>query len=142
MSLSDMAFCGGSMKRYGQLLFVGFPIFAILLFASSNPMIGCMALSTTGLTRGVIIPRNVLLSNSLNGSTTKLLSYSNGNTDIHHTQIFSPKNIGIVGGGLAGLSTTFHILKHCADRNIDLPSITIIDKSLPGEGGASSVAGG
>ena len=49
----------------------------------------------------------------------------------------SPQNIGIVGGGLAGLSTAFHLLE-----KIDNVQITVIDKALPGQGGASSVAGG
>jgi len=49
----------------------------------------------------------------------------------------SPQHIAVVGGGLAGLSTTFHLLE-----KIDNVRITIIDKANPGEGGASSVAGG
>jgi hypothetical protein len=50
----------------------------------------------------------------------------------HHLQ-----NIAIVGGGLAGLSTAYHLLQ----KNPSL-GITILDTSLPGEGGASTVAGG
>lgn len=49
----------------------------------------------------------------------------------------SPKNVAIVGGGLAGLSTTYHLLKKGENLRI-----TIFDKSEPGQGGASSVAGG
>ena len=47
------------------------------------------------------------------------------------------RNIAIVGGGLAGLSTTYHLLER-----MDHVHITVIDKALPGQGGASSVAGG
>jgi ribulose 1,5-bisphosphate synthetase/thiazole synthase len=50
----------------------------------------------------------------------------------HHLQ-----NIAIVGGGLAGLSTAFHLLQKSPSLGI-----TILDTSAPGEGGASTVAGG
>ena len=45
--------------------------------------------------------------------------------------------IGVIGGGLAGLSTAYHILEKCPSADI-----TIIDQNSPGAGGASSVAGG
>ena len=45
--------------------------------------------------------------------------------------------VAIVGGGLAGLSTAYHLLDKAP--YID---ITIFDKKPPGLGGASSVAGG
>jgi len=48
-----------------------------------------------------------------------------------------PNNVGIVGGGLAGLATAFHLIEKKPSVNV-----TIIDKALPGTGGASSVAGG
>ena len=48
-----------------------------------------------------------------------------------------PNSVGIVGGGLAGLATAFHLIEKKPSVNI-----TIIDKALPGAGGASSVAGG
>ena len=57
----------------------------------------------------------------------------------------SIRHIGIIGGGLAGLSTAYHLLdysnKTCGDsRNI---KITILDQANePGKMGASSVAGG
>ena len=53
-------------------------------------------------------------------------------------------NIAIVGGGLAGLSTAYHLLD-IASRDDDVRKglrITIFDKAKVGEGGASSVAGG
>jgi hypothetical protein len=52
--------------------------------------------------------------------------------------IQSLQKVAIVGGGLAGLSTAFHLLEK-RPRNVQ---ITIIDKALVGEAGASSVAGG
>ena len=48
-----------------------------------------------------------------------------------------PQNVAVVGGGLAGLSTVYHLLE-----KIDNVQITVLDKALPGQGGASSVAGG
>jgi len=51
-------------------------------------------------------------------------------------------NVAIVGGGLAGLSTAFHLLQKSASLHRRTPRITIIDKNPPGNGGASSVAGG
>jgi len=60
--------------------------------------------------------------------------------DMESTGIIRKMNhIGIIGGGLAGLSTAYHILKK---THPSVPRITIIDKNVPGKGGASSVAGG
>ena len=50
----------------------------------------------------------------------------------------SRQNIAIVGGGLAGLSTAYQLLEKLGDD----ANITIFDKAEPGQGGASSVAGG
>lgn len=48
------------------------------------------------------------------------------------------KNVGIVGGGLAGLSTAYHLLQRQPSLHI-----TILDTTKgPGQGGASAVAGG
>jgi glycine/D-amino acid oxidase-like deaminating enzyme len=56
-----------------------------------------------------------------------------------------------VGGGLAGLSTAYHLLDKSANKNStntmyenegQTLDITIFDKVAPGTGGASSVAGG
>jgi len=57
--------------------------------------------------------------------------------NINDNPISSPRNIGIIGGGLAGLSTAYHLLQKAPNTNI-----TIFDKELPGSGGASAVAGG
>lgn len=46
-------------------------------------------------------------------------------------------HIGIVGGGLAGLSTAFYLLQKAPNL-----SVTVLDREEPGAGGASSVAGG
>jgi len=48
------------------------------------------------------------------------------------------QDIAIVGGGLAGLSTAYHLLEKLGND----VNITIFDKAEPGQGGASSVAGG
>ena len=56
------------------------------------------------------------------------------------TRLFSQGDtfsVGIVGGGLAGLATAYHLL----EKN-PLIQITILDKAQPGSGGASAVAGG
>mmetsp|Transcript_25333 Transcript_25333/g.55526 ORF Transcript_25333/g.55526 Transcript_25333/m.55526 type:complete len:467 (+) Transcript_25333:254-1654(+) len=45
--------------------------------------------------------------------------------------------LGIIGGGLAGLSTAYHILEKSPSTDV-----TIIDRTAPGTGGASAVAGG
>ena len=53
-------------------------------------------------------------------------------------------NIAIVGGGLAGMSTAYHLLD-MASRDDAVQKglrITVFDKTKVGEGGASSVAGG
>lgn len=55
------------------------------------------------------------------------------------------KNVAIIGGGLAGLSTAFHLLDIAGKNRTKFPTgiqITVFDKTLVGEGGASSVAGG
>lgn len=49
-----------------------------------------------------------------------------------------PETVAIIGGGLAGLSTAYHLL----DKLGGNVRITVIDKAEPGQGGASSVAGG
>jgi len=49
----------------------------------------------------------------------------------------STRNYGIIGGGLAGLSTAYHLLEKSPSANI-----TIFDLFDSGNGGASSVAGG
>lgn len=49
-----------------------------------------------------------------------------------------PENIAIVGGGLGGLSTAYHLRQTLGQDT----QITIFDKCNVGEGGASSVAGG
>ena len=57
-----------------------------------------------------------------------------------------PKRIAIVGGGLAGLSTTYYLLKKTLESKEDNDhprlDITILDVAPVGQFGASSVAGG
>jgi len=47
------------------------------------------------------------------------------------------QRIAVIGGGLAGLSTVYHILEKSPSSDV-----TIIDPRSPGTGGASAVAGG
>ena len=49
-----------------------------------------------------------------------------------------PRTITVVGGGMAGLSTTYHLLQKASPGS----HVTIIDKAPVGTAGASSVAGG
>lgn len=54
-----------------------------------------------------------------------------------------PRKVAIVGGGLAGLSTAFHLLEKSKQLDPKSPmKITILDKAPVGTSGASSVAGG
>ena len=57
---------------------------------------------------------------------------------LHSTvPVDAPKKIAIIGGGLAGLSTVFHLLEKQPDINV-----TVFDRTAVGTGGASSVAAG
>lgn len=56
------------------------------------------------------------------------------------SRIYSSKRssrVAIVGGGLSGLSTAYHLLQKSPALDV-----TIIDKAEPGVAGASAVAGG
>lgn len=56
----------------------------------------------------------------------------------HHHIILNSHRVGIIGGGLAGLSTAYHLLEKNPSTDI-----TIFDQyPTPGIGGASAVAGG
>ena len=65
------------------------------------------------------------------------LSSSTVSTTTRGSPLVESHNVAIVGGGLAGLATAFHLLQKAPNTKI-----TIFDKALPGCGGASSVAGG
>ena len=84
-------------------------------------------------------PRSRMLSIPLTRSAT-----SSSDSDIPDAAL---KNIAIIGGGLAGLSTAFHLIEQQSSKNGSSRGgplkITILDKaSGPGTGGASAVAGG
>lgn len=49
--------------------------------------------------------------------------------------------IAVVGGGLAGLATTYHLLQQSASSGQNV-EVTILDRAPVGTAGASSVAGG
>lgn len=68
-------------------------------------------------------------------NTVSLRRFSSSTPD--RDPLSKPQNIAIVGGGLAGLSTAYHLLQKSPDAKI-----TIFDKDAPGCGGASAVAGG
>jgi hypothetical protein len=70
----------------------------------------------------------------------QLFSRSSSSVDEHDDSYgqIPPKNIAIVGGGLAGLSTAFHLLEKTSSRC----QVTIFDTAPVGTAGASSVAGG
>lgn len=81
------------------------------------------------------------VSNHLKCATTRVRVHVATAAAHHHpSRLFSTSsnNIAIVGGGLAGLSTAYHLLSKMDSSS----TITIIDKAPPGEGGASAVAGG
>mmetsp|Transcript_24781 Transcript_24781/g.37002 ORF Transcript_24781/g.37002 Transcript_24781/m.37002 type:complete len:487 (-) Transcript_24781:5652-7112(-) len=81
---------------------------------------------------GGFTPSSAIHTNNRDDTDISMISQS----------LTSSKNIAIVGGGLAGLSTAWFLLTKSVKYNMDQPRITIIDKALPGQGGASSVAGG
>lgn len=66
-------------------------------------------------------------------------SKRDGSIDDIKSSSSSMTNVAIVGGGLAGLSTAYHLLDISSNHPIH---ITIFDKEKVGQGGASSVAGG
>lgn len=58
----------------------------------------------------------------------------------------APKRIAVIGGGLSGLATTYHLLfsisRQLRKRSASHPAVTIFDSRSPGTGGASSAAAG
>ena len=76
---------------------------------------------------------------SLSSSPPSAIRFMSKGTDleVEDSSSASVGNVAIIGGGLAGLSTTYHLLQKSPDLNI-----TIFDKTKPGTGGASAVAGG
>lgn len=93
-------------------------------------------------TRRSFLTQQLFSSRSKQSVHTK--AHDNGDdgndaVDHHHDgQQLPPQNIAIVGGGLAGLSTAFHLLEKSESRC----RVTIFDTAPVGTSGASSVAGG
>lgn len=54
----------------------------------------------------------------------------------------SPRNIAVVGGGLAGLAVAHSLLEESRSRSLPLSRLHVLDPASPGEGGASAVAAG
>eukprot|EP00960_Hanusia_phi_P047932 758671-Hanusia_phi.AAC.6 len=52
-----------------------------------------------------------------------------------------PRSVSILGGGWAGLSMAFH-LKELANHLQHTMRISVVDKDMAGQGGASAVAAG
>ena len=53
----------------------------------------------------------------------------------------APQRIAVVGGGLAGLSVTFHLLNQTCAAGAPPPTcVHVFDAAAVGEGGASAVA--
>lgn len=80
-------------------------------------------------------------------SSLCLTKHNDDNVDSttrEHQQHRPIRRIGIIGGGLAGLSVAYHLLdiSEKNTENSDPLHIVIYDKAKVGEGGASSVAGG
>jgi len=63
--------------------------------------------------------------------------HTNDRKPSNHKRPLQSHRIGIIGGGLGGLSTAYHLLEKSPSADI-----TIIDKKSAGTGGASAVAGG
>jgi hypothetical protein len=63
---------------------------------------------------------------------------SASSSSINDSSERAPQNFTIIGGGLAGLSTAFHILQKAPSGS----HVTVLDKAPVGTAGASSVAGG
>ena len=68
-----------------------------------------------------------------------MLSITSRALSFEQQAVRSFNSIGVVGGGLAGLSTAFHLLEKSSGNDVQ---VTILDKAHVGQGGASAVAGG
>lgn len=98
------------------------------------------AISHSGYVVALISMAMITLNQSFHMGTTvkRAHLWKHGFSSFSTSALWStPKDICVIGGGLAGLSTTFHLL----EKNPDV-RVTIIDKTDVGKGGASSVAGG
>jgi hypothetical protein len=103
-----------------------------------DPRAGHRRLDTRRL---FFLNQQLFRSSSSSSLPTKAHDNDNDGVDQQQQQIPAPHNIAIVGGGLAGLSTAFHLL----EKTVSLSSrcrVTIFDTAHVGTAGASSVAGG
>ena len=98
---------------------------ALALFTATMLLLrfGVHALPTMPQTNGFRIRQSLCRTRAFSSSRTETSP--------------TPQTVAIVGGGLAGLSTAYHLVQHAPHLDI-----TILDKKPPGMGGASAVAGG
>lgn len=102
-------------------------------FLNKKSLLLLVFISLVGMNVAFNMSKTVFSLKTVRTTKINIHRFSSKNTDLHS----KPRNICIIGGGLAGLSTTFHLLEKIPNVNI-----TIIDKVGVGQGGASSVAGG
>ncbi len=113
-----------SEKVHKNILFLPLLFVTILSWFTADPISIIMGADAWSLGISSRISRQF---------SARHLSSSSSDADIISNTI----SIGIVGGGLAGLSTAYYLLQRAPDTKI-----TIFDKEHPGFGGASAVAGG
>ena len=94
---------------------------------------------------GILLLYSIFLESNCQSMNIQMMAFAKplvkqGSRTSLATSLFSSapiQKVGIVGGGLAGLSTAYHLIEKSPSLDV-----TIIDKAMPGEAGASSVAGG
>ena len=70
----------------------------------------------------------------------RTVSFSIASNYLDKTDQRPINDVAIIGGGLAGLSTAYHLFE--LRQHLTPLNITIYDRCQVGEGGASAVAGG
>ncbi|MGK3733180.1 MAG: hypothetical protein ACI8RD_000421 [Bacillariaceae sp.] len=107
-------------------LFLRFLYFLCCIFAHDN----IVGTKSHTMVVALLMDKRILLRKPYH-------SYMYGTQRRNH-HILNGHRVGIIGGGLAGLSTAYHLLEK--DPSTD---ITVFDQHpTPGIGGASAVAGG
>ena len=127
------------MMMYSKLLVV-ISIAKTVLCQGMIPICNIFRGSSRGCgTAFVSHHHNSKICKSLHQTSSSLFtSKVDDDIDIKSSSSSTISNVAIIGGGLAGLSTAYHLL----DISSNPMHVTIYDKQKVGEGGASSVAGG